>query len=68
LIFGAFRGRLRDYEINISGFEERSLMGEPDEVPNQIYHRIEDQLLIFVQSIRFLKSFDNSRTKTEIEN
>jgi hypothetical protein len=27
--------------VNVSGLEERSLIGEPDEIGNHIYHRVE---------------------------
>jgi hypothetical protein len=59
---------LRDYAVNLSGFEERSIIGESGEVPNSIYHRVEDQFLVFVKSIPLLKSVDKSQMKNEIEN
>jgi serine/threonine protein kinase len=41
---------LGDYIINLLAFEEKSMIYESDEVSNQIYHRIEDQLLVFMKS------------------
>jgi hypothetical protein len=41
---------LEDYIVNLSGFKKRSIIGESDEIPNQIYHRIEDELLVVMKS------------------
>jgi hypothetical protein len=41
---------LEDYIVNLSVFEERSIICESDEVPNEIYHRIEDEFLVFTRS------------------
>jgi hypothetical protein len=43
-------GCLGNYIVNVSVFEERSIIRESDEVPNEIYHRTEDEFLIFVES------------------
>jgi serine/threonine protein kinase len=58
----------KDYDVNVSGFEMSSLIGESDEVGNEICHRLEDECLLVVKSILLSESFDNSRTKTAIEN
>jgi serine/threonine protein kinase len=39
---------LGDYAVNLSGFEERSIISESDEVPNGIYHRVEDHCLVVI--------------------
>jgi hypothetical protein len=59
---------LRDYEVNISGSDERSINWKCDGVGNEIYHRVDDEFFIFVKSIPHSKSFVNSRMKTELEN
>jgi serine/threonine protein kinase len=41
---------LRDYVVNLSAFEERSIIDESDGVPNQMYHWVEDEFLIFMKS------------------
>jgi hypothetical protein len=58
---------LRNYLVNLSGFEETSILNKSDEVPNQHYHRIEDEFLVVVKSIPALKSVDNSEIEHEIE-
>jgi hypothetical protein len=59
---------LRDYEVNVSGFEERSLIGESDEVVNEISDRVEGQLLIFVKSIELSENVQKSQVEKEMEN
>jgi hypothetical protein len=59
---------LRNYDVKVSDFEERSLIEESNKVVNEIYHRVEDQSLIFVKSIPVSKSIENSRMRNEIEN
>jgi hypothetical protein len=41
---------LGDYIVSLSGFEERSMICDSDEVSNEIYHRIEDEFLIVMKS------------------
>jgi serine/threonine protein kinase len=55
---------LGDYFVNLSVFEERSMICESDEVANQIYHRIEDEFLVLVKS----KPLSENVSKSEIEN
>jgi hypothetical protein len=55
---------LGDYIVNLSGFEERSIICESDEVANQIYHRIEDEFFVFVTP----KSLSEDISESEIEN
>jgi serine/threonine protein kinase len=59
---------LRDYDVNVSGFEERSRIGKSDEVVNEIYHRVEDQVFLFVKSIELSESVTESQMENEIEN
>jgi serine/threonine protein kinase len=56
-----------DYIVNVSVFEERSIIGESDEVWNQIYHRIEDQFLVFMKSIPLSEDVNESEIDDEIE-
>jgi hypothetical protein len=42
---------LGDYIVNLSGFEEKSMIWDSDEVPDQIYHRIEDESLFFMKAM-----------------
>jgi hypothetical protein len=55
---------LGDYIVNLSGFEERSIIRALDEVPNEIYDRIEDEFLVFVKS----KPHSDNSEESEIEN
>jgi hypothetical protein len=66
---------LRDYLVNLSGFEERSILDRSDEVTNQISDRIEDEFLVVVKSIpdskcveksEMLSSFTDRVEKSEI--
>jgi hypothetical protein len=54
---------LGDYIVNLSGFEASSLICNSDKIPNQIYHRIEDQFLIFMKS----KPLSENVEESEIE-
>jgi hypothetical protein len=54
---------LKDYIVNLSVFEERSRIWESDKVGNEIYHRTEDEFLVFVKS----KPLSNNVSKSEIE-
>jgi serine/threonine protein kinase len=59
---------LGDYFINLSGFEERSIICDSDEVGNQICHRIEDELLVVVKSKPLLENVSESQIGMELEN
>jgi serine/threonine protein kinase len=59
---------LRDYIVNLSVFEERSLICDSAEVPNEIYHRIEDELLIIMKSKPLSENVSESEIEKEIEN
>jgi hypothetical protein len=50
---------LSDYVVNLSAFEERAIICESD----QIYHRIEDELLVFMKS----KPLSENVSESEIE-
>jgi hypothetical protein len=52
---------LGDYIMNLSGLEERSITCNSDEVRNQIYHRIEDELLIIMKSKLFSENVEGSK-------
>jgi serine/threonine protein kinase len=54
--------------VNVSGFEERSLVDESKGVRNEIYYRFEDEFLISVKSMLHSKSIKKSRMNNEIEN
>jgi hypothetical protein len=41
---------LESYIVNLPGFEERPIICDSDEVRNQIYHRIEDEFLVSIES------------------
>jgi serine/threonine protein kinase len=58
---------LRDYVVDLLVFEEKSIIGECNEVSNQIYHRIDDELLVFVKSNSFLTSVPESQMENENE-
>jgi hypothetical protein len=55
---------LEDYIVNLSVFEERSIICDSGEVRNQIYHRIEDEFLVIVKS----KPHSENIGESEIEN
>jgi hypothetical protein len=59
---------LRDYTVNLSEFEERSMIDESEEVGKEICHRVEDEVLIFVKSMAHSESIKKSRIDNEIEN
>jgi hypothetical protein len=42
---------LKDYEVNVSGSDEKSINRKSDGVGNEIYHLVEDEFSIFVKSI-----------------
>jgi hypothetical protein len=58
---------LRDYVVNLSVFEEKSNIGEYGEVSNQIYDRIDDEVLVFVKSNPHLIRVRESQIEKEIE-
>jgi hypothetical protein len=51
---------LEDYIVNLSVFEERSMICNSNEVPNEIYHRTEDEFLVFVKSKPLLENVSES--------
>jgi hypothetical protein len=58
---------LKDYIVSLSSFEERSIICESGEVRNEIYHRIEDQVLVFMKSKRLSENAGESEIENEIE-
>jgi serine/threonine protein kinase len=58
---------LRDYLINLSTLEERSMIGEFDEFSTQIYDRVDDQISIVVKSLPLSKCVEKSQIENEIE-
>jgi hypothetical protein len=56
-----------DYMMNVSAFETRSIMWDFDEVPSQMYHRIEDESLVFMKSKPLLGNIEKSEIEHEIE-
>jgi hypothetical protein len=58
---------LRDYDVNLSEFEERSIIIESSSIRNEIYVRTEDELLIVVKSISHLENVEKSTIDDEIE-
>jgi serine/threonine protein kinase len=59
---------LGDYIVNLTVFEKRSIIGDSAEVLNEISHRIEDELLIFMKSIPLSAGVEKSRIENEIQN
>jgi hypothetical protein len=59
---------LREYVVNLSEFEKRSMISESYEIGKEIYNRIEDDIFIFVKSIPHLESLEHSRIEKELEN
>jgi hypothetical protein len=53
--------------VNLSEFEERSICCECDEVPNEIYHRNEDEFLVVVKSVPHSENVEASKIEKEIE-
>jgi hypothetical protein len=47
---------LGDYIVNLSVFKERSIIRQSDEVPNQIHHRSEDEVLVFMDTEPLLEN------------
>jgi serine/threonine protein kinase len=59
---------LRDYIVNLSAFEEKSMICGSDEVPNKIYHRIKDEFIVFMKSKPLSGNVQESEIENEIEN
>jgi hypothetical protein len=60
-------GCLGDYIVNLSAFEERSMICESDEVANEIYHRIEDEFLVFMKSSPHSGNVSESSIENDFE-
>jgi hypothetical protein len=58
---------LGDYVVNLSVFEERSIICNSDEVPHEIYHRIEDELVVVMKSRPHLENVSESEIEKDIE-
>jgi serine/threonine protein kinase len=56
-----------DYIVNLSVFEERSIICDSGEVPNEIYDRIEDEFLVCMKSVPHSEHVLESRIEKEIE-
>jgi hypothetical protein len=54
---------LEDYIVNLSACKERSIICKSDEVRNEIYHRIEDEILIVMKP----KPHSENVSESEIE-
>jgi hypothetical protein len=57
-----------DYIVNLSVVEERSIILDSDDVPNEIYHRIEDEFLVCVKSKPLSETVSEAEIVNEIEN
>jgi serine/threonine protein kinase len=60
-------GCLRDYIVDVSGFEATPLTCDSDEVSNEIYHRIEDEFLVFMKSTPLSDKVEESQIGRELE-
>jgi serine/threonine protein kinase len=58
---------LEDYIVDLSAFQERSIIDESDGVPNEIYHRIEDEFLVVMKSTPLSENVEKSQTENELE-
>jgi serine/threonine protein kinase len=58
---------LGDYNVNLSAFEEKLIISGSNEVPNQMYHRIEDEFLVFLKSVPLSENVEESQIGKEIE-
>jgi hypothetical protein len=58
---------LGDYIVNLSAFEERSIVGAFDKIPNHISHRVDDAFLIVMKSIPLLECIKESQIENQIE-
>jgi serine/threonine protein kinase len=59
---------LRDYGVNLSEFEERSMIAQSDGVLNSVYRRSEDDFVIVVNPISLSEWVEKSQLENEIEN
>jgi hypothetical protein len=50
-----------DYVVNVAEFEERSMIDESDGIGKEIYHRLEDESIIYEKSIRLSENVRTSR-------
>jgi serine/threonine protein kinase len=57
-----------DYVVNLSAFEEKSIICNSNKIPNQICYRIEDQFLVFMKSKPHSENVSESEIENEIEN
>jgi serine/threonine protein kinase len=58
---------LRDYLVNLSVFEAKSIIDQSDRVSNQIHHRVEDDFLVILKSIPLSECIKTSQVEHEIE-
>jgi serine/threonine protein kinase len=58
---------LGDYIVNLSVFEERSIICESDEFRNEIYNRLEDDFFIFVKSKPLSENVEESQIEMAVE-
>jgi serine/threonine protein kinase len=58
---------LKDYDLNISEFEERSMICESGAESNGIYDRVEDGFLVVVKSIALREGLEETAIEKEIE-
>jgi hypothetical protein len=56
-----------DYIISLSAFEQLSLIWSSDEVRNEIYHRTEDEFLVYLKSKPLSENIEESAIENEIE-
>jgi hypothetical protein len=54
---------LEGYIVNLSEFEERSIICNSNELPNEIYDRIEDQFLVCMKSKPLSENVEESQIK-----
>jgi predicted metal-binding protein len=59
---------LADYLVNLSIFEERSIICESTEISKEIYDRFEDELLVVMKSMPHWESIEESKITNELEN
>jgi serine/threonine protein kinase len=59
---------LKDFALNLSGFEESLMIRQPGRILNEICRRYEDELLLVVKSISLLENMKQSEIEKEIEN
>jgi serine/threonine protein kinase len=59
---------LKDYLVDLSAFKETRIICHLDTVRNQIYHRIEDELLVCMKSKPHWENIEASQIENEIKN